>query len=178
MLIWFTETPLSSLPARRQINKPQDEEPSSVSGTLCCGRSLRLLWYRSSPTPSLCSCCSRYLFITCIISDLDSDSSFIINPIPCFSHRVSWKHRIHGRWFNVVSQSWKNMHELLTACCRIIVLSDTNTPAALVSPDPHRLRGGHAWHDLNRDFCLVKFCGSRCVCATKPSQLIHLVTER
>lgn len=46
---------LSALfPAGRQINKPQDEEPSSSSGTLCCSLSLRLLWYRSSQTPSLC----------------------------------------------------------------------------------------------------------------------------
>lgn len=65
---------------------------------------------------SYCSCC---LFITCKISDLDSDSSFMINPIPCFSRRLSWKHRIHWRWFNVVSQSWENMHALLTACCKV-----------------------------------------------------------
>lgn len=46
---------LSALfPAGRQINKPQDEEPSSSSGTRCCSLSLRLLWYRSSQTPSLC----------------------------------------------------------------------------------------------------------------------------
>lgn len=44
VLTWLTETPFSCFPADRQINKPQDEEPSSVSGTLCCGLPLRLLW--------------------------------------------------------------------------------------------------------------------------------------
>lgn len=42
-------------------------------------------------------------FISYNISNLHSDSSFMINPIPCFSRRVSWKHRIHWRWLNVVS---------------------------------------------------------------------------
>lgn len=59
-----TKILLSSFPARRQINKPHDEEPSSVSGTLCCSLPLCQLWYRSSQASSL----SHYLLITCSIT--------------------------------------------------------------------------------------------------------------
>lgn len=54
VLAWLTETPFYCFPADRQINTLQDEKPPSVSGTLCCGLPLRLLWYTSFPSSSLC----------------------------------------------------------------------------------------------------------------------------
>lgn len=98
----------------------------------------------------------------------------MINPIPCFSRRVSWKHRIHWRWlkccFSVLEK-----HACHYNKCDVFNphLVFTNMPSALVSPD--------LLHDMtiwNQIFPLVKFCGFRFVCASKPSQLIHPTTER
>lgn len=109
----------------------------------------------------------------------------MINPVPCFSRRISWKHRIHWRWLKVVSRSRKNMHALLTNMtqlqsnvCLILVLPSANIPPPpLISPDSNQLHDGHAWLDSNKGFCLVKFCGSRSVCAPEPSQLVHHAAE-
>lgn len=88
---------LSCLSAARQKRSPKMRSLLRFLA-LCAAVSLCVCYGIDTFPPHL-AVTQQILFYNWAHSD--RGSSLMINPIPCFSHRFSWKHRVRWRWLNV-----------------------------------------------------------------------------